>query len=384
MLSVLLAHLDSRGYAPSTRVRYARSLTRFAAWCAEHGASAWPVPMPLLRRYLTSLKDGDQRAVAALDAVRVASGLKRLRDEGELREALVAAGLLHAPQREVVKLREASRLHAATRKVYTERIRAFRRWCSKQSCAPTWAAFDKYVDSRELAAGTKRQYRAAVSHWVQMPPRGASNSPAPSSITQPVHGSTPPVAQQSTRRRQKPLVLRTSEQRLLYQLGRTGIAEHHRHARGFAKVSEARLRLLVRRGYLQVDHGLVKVGGEPCPSPVRYYSLASRGRSWLRRHGVRNLYRWNPQQLNHDAHLTDVYYQLPPAVRRTWITESELIHQLQRQGQHVAGGAVDGAVFANGQAYAIEIAIGYKAADIAKKQAFIDRYFDGRGLLITS
>jgi hypothetical protein len=151
----------------------------------------------------------------------------------------------------------------------------------------------------------------------------------------------------------------------------------------FAKVRPQRLKALIRAGYILEHRGLTRLRpGQPLRT-VRYYSLGGRGRAWLKCQGVKHLYRWNPQQLRHDLHLTDAYCQLPPAVQRTWITETEVIEQLQAQRRYAPGEAVDAAIVLNGQPYAIEIAIGYSRAAIAKKQACIRDVFDGRGLLVT-
>jgi hypothetical protein len=237
---------------------------------------------------------------------------------------------------------------------------------------------NRYLDQISQPS-TRAQYRTAIERWDRMPNQPGAQEPP---IVETKPNNPPKPIPPRTRGRSGRVSLRTSEQRLLYQLGRTGIAEHQRHARGFARVDEKRLRLLVRKGFLEVNNGFAKPRGREAMS-VRYYSLGSRGRSWLRRHGVGHLYRWNPQQINHDLHLTDVYYQLPPKIRRTWITESQLIAHLRQQGRFVVGHAVDGVVFIDGQAHAIEVAIGYKRADIAKKAAFIQSYFSGRGTLIT-
>lgn len=373
MLTHLLDLLARLGYAPATQRQYGRHLRHFAEWCTAASCTAWPASSGVIASYIRSLAPHQRARVQALDAVHRGSGLGSLRDVQLIEDALIANGMLSRRSPSPV-LRAADRLTAGTRQIYQRRIQAFRRWCLNQQVKPVWASVKAWLASSARTRATRSQYRAALRHWDALDP--------PARVSRTASPSTPAATPAPIRRPRRPLTLRTPEQRLLYQLGRTGVAEHHRHARGFARVDEKRLRAMVRRGYLQVHTGVARPRDGEGAHTVRYYSLGDRGRRWLKRQMPGHLYRWNPQQLNHDLHLTDVYWQLPPAVQRTWQCESELIAHLRQGGQFATGEAVDAAVVINGQPYAIEVAIGYKRADIAKKQAFIADVFNGRGMVI--
>jgi DNA-binding PadR family transcriptional regulator len=382
VLSQLLALLAQRGYASSTLKQYTCYLSEFVRWCEDEGQTSWPVPFKLMARYIRQAPQINQRRIAVLNAVNEQSGRGRLEDNPDVADALVMVGL-GAPAPQIgPALRRADELMPHTQRVYRGRIRAFEGWCEQRRCAPSTKALTTYLDEQSLQPQSRAQYEVAIRRWEKLPPEPAPNQSALNQT-----GSTNPVppspARTKARRRRPPFKLRPPELRLLFQLSRTGVAEHNRHALGFAGIDEKRLRRMVRDGFLNSHTGVVQPRDGGGAYRVRYYTLDQRGKNWLRRHVGGRLYCWNPNQVNHDLHLTDIFYQLPAQAQQTWMTESELIIQLRQTGQYQEGGAVDAVVILDGAPHAIEVAIGYKRADIAKKQAFIRDVFGGRGTLIT-
>lgn len=373
MLTRLLALLDQRGYAPSTRRRYGVYIWRFATWCAARGLTRLPTSAQVLSAWLRSLRRPDPRYLTALDAVFEQAGLRRPSTRADLAEVIVLLGLRarRSSPTPPVRLRAQAR-SASTAALYQRRIARFRRWCARLDLAPGADSLDRWIRTLPVSAATRAQYRTSIRAWAQMP--------APTAAPRPAAPEQPAPLRAKPRR---PIVLRTAEKRLLYQLSRTGVAEHHRHAQGLARVRVKRLSALTRAGFLEVNTGIIIEPATRRPVVVRYYSLGRRGRRWLEQQGVQHVYRWNPQQLRHDLQLTDVYWQLPPAIQRTWLTETEIIAQLRGQRRFNAGEAVDAAIVIDGAPYAIEVAVGYSPAALARKRACIRDVFGGRGLLIT-
>lgn len=380
MLTELLGLLDQVGYMPATRSQYARYLREFVDWCDARGLAQWPTPPSTISKYIRQNPKFDRRRLFALNAVHQS---KRLEDNPDIAEALVVVGLLTSRCETRPIMRNAGALSEKTRLAYEGRIRRFARWCNEQRCAPSNQALSTYLDNQALQPTTRAQYDAAIRRWERLPPQADrpkfNQQPAPA-----IAESTESAGElRPRRRRAKPAFkLRPSESKLLFQLSRTGVAEHHRHAVGFAGIDEKRLRSMVKHRFVEAHTGVVRPHSGGGPIQVRYYTLARRGKTWVRNNFGRRGYCWNPNQINHDLHLTDVFYQLPEHVQSTWTTESELIAELQLAGRFTSGGAVDAVVMLDGASYAIEIAIGYKQADIDKKQAFINDVFDGRGLII--
>lgn len=374
MLSVLIALLERRGYAPSTHRRYATYIRDFAEWCTAQGLARLPTSGRVLSTYLRSLPNLDRRRIAALNAVFEGVGQRRLSERADLAEVLALVGLRRPRRLDTFQLRAES-LDARTEALYQRRIGRYRRWCNQHQLDVSPISLERWVQSLPISDTSRAQYRTAVRAWAQMPLPPKS-----------VEKSRPPAAKGKTaasKTRRSPLVLKTPEKRLLYQLSRTGVADHHRHAQGFSRVRARRLKMLERAGYLEQHSGIIVDPKTRRTQVVRYYSLGQRGRRWLEQQGVEHVYRWNPQQLRHDLQLTDVYCQLPATIQRTWMCETEIISQLRAQGRYRTGEAVDGAIIINNQPFAIEIAVGYKSDALARKQACIREVFGGRGLLIT-
>lgn len=376
MLEQLLALLATRNYADSTRRRYTGYLRNFAGWCVARGVSQFPPGASVIARYFKTHSSRDRKRVAAIDTVYAAANLPRPSLDPAVEEILIAVGLRSA-RRTSVKPTLRRALSDSTRALYARRVARYAEWCRVHRQRPSIKSLDRFLNQLDVQPKTRAQYRVAIRSWTAFP----ITSQQPSKPSPPAKQKPAEQPVKSTRRALRRLVLRTPEQRLLFQLGRTGIAEHHRHARQLARVDARRLALLERRGFIEMHTGLLTDRQTKQIHAVRYYSLAPKGRRWLGQQGVRHVYRWNPQQVGHDLHLTDLYYRLSPKVRRTWMCETELIERLGRRFE--PGHAVDAAVIANGEAWAIEVAIGYKRVDIAKKQAFIDEVFGGRGVLIT-
>lgn len=384
MLAGLLASLAAAGLKARLSARYARYLRGLAKWCKAHELAALPTPVEVIRRYLCD-RVRNLSHLRALDLAYASQGHERLSDRADLAEVIALLGLR---QRHRLKPLQ---LAPATQNAYRRRINRFARWCAREKAVPDMANAERWLDTVGARGVTRHQYRSALRAWSKIPAAPAPPvKPAPKPAVPPPLPPPPPAAASGAqpgpkqrRSPRRPLRLRTAEERLLYQLSRTGVAEHHRHAVGHAKVRRDRLKVLLKAGYIQEHRGIFSLRrGRPVQC-VRYYSLDTRGRAWLRRMGVKTVYRWNPQQLRHDLYLTEAYCQLPARVQRSWITETEIIAQLQAQGRYRPGEAVDAAVMLNGRPYAIEIAIGYSRAALAKKQACIRNVFGGHGMLLT-
>lgn len=384
MLTRLLTAFTKQLGSPRTRRRHQGYLRHFSRWCRSEGIERLPTSVDVLTRYLLSIAQPTRRQLSTLDLLFEFGGQPRPSCRLDLEDVLVAIGLRAEKRTPAFALRK--RLSESTRALYQERIARFSRWCRGRKIRPSKQALATWLDELNLAPATTLQYASSINAWSQMPrvesapplsPAGAPIVPEAPAAELPDEAPQQPAPDP---RRRGALTLRTAEKRLLYQLGRTGVAEHHRHAMGFSRVSAKRLALLTKAGLLKEHSGLAHIDG--ALTSVRYYSLASRGRRWLETKGVEQVYRWNPQQLRHDLYLTDVYCQLPPRIQRTWVTETQIIEQLQAHGTFRPGEAVDAAILVDGQPFAIEVAIGYKPAAIAKKQACIRTVFGGRGLLI--
>lgn len=187
-------------------------------------------------------------------------------------------------------------------------------------------------------------------------------------------GSTEP---RPGRPRPRRLHLNANDLAFLRQLGNTGVA-HDRHATDGAGLRPHRIQRLVETGYLQVRRHCLWEHGN-----VRYYVLGPAGRRVLRREHFGPLYHGHPAQLLHDLKLTDVFYRLPPEARRTWVHEGQIREALRARGHYIRGRCVDAAIIVQGRAVAIEaLTPSYKASQIAAKHEAIERFFDGRGLVV--
>lgn len=253
MLAGLLASLAAAGLKARLSARYARYLRGLAKWCKAHELAALPTPVEVIRRYLCD-RVRNLSHLRALDLAYASQGHERLSDRADLAEVIALLGLR---QRHRLKPLQ---LAPATQNAYRRRINRFARWCAREKAVPDMANAERWLDTIGARGVTRHQYRSALRAWTKIPtapapPAKPAARPEPPPLPPPATSSAQLDPKQS-RSLRRPLRLRTAEKRLLHQLGRTGVAEHHRHAIGHAKVRRDRLKVLLKAGYIQEHHGM--------------------------------------------------------------------------------------------------------------------------------
>jgi DNA-binding PadR family transcriptional regulator len=108
---------------------------------------------------------------------------------------------------------------------------------------------------------------------------------------------------------------------LLKGIAKTGVTSHY-DAKNEIGLSEKRLKNLEKEKYIISKNVLVNKGR----NIIKTYYLSDKGKSYIKtKTDIKNLYRSNERQIEHDLKLSSIYYSLDEEEKGTWKNENDLI-----------------------------------------------------------
>lgn len=164
------------------------------------------------------------------------------------------------------------------------------------------------------------------------------------------------------------------EEKLFSQLAKTGISESS-VVQEHCGLSEVRLRKLERSKYIKLSKDTLN--GEA----VTVIQLDKKGKDYIKDNFLHDgqLAVAQKNHLEHDIKLTELYYNLPEELQRSWINERQLVDEIYKNNRHLKRGdlptCIDGAIVKNGVRVGIEI-VGktYTEAQLVEKQEIASQY----------
>lgn len=108
---------------------------------------------------------------------------------------------------------------------------------------------------------------------------------------------------------------------LMKGIARTGVTSYY-DAKNEIGLSEKRLNNLEKENYITTKNVVVNKGKDV----VKTYYLNDKGKAYIKANtDIKNFYRSNERQIEHDLKLSSIYYGLDEKEKETWKNENDLI-----------------------------------------------------------
>jgi DNA-binding PadR family transcriptional regulator len=157
---------------------------------------------------------------------------------------------------------------------------------------------------------------------------------------------------------------------LMKGIARTGVTSYY-DARNKIGLSEKRLKNLEKENYITSKNVVVNKGKDV----IKTYYLNDKGKSYIKtKTDIKNFYRSNERQIEHDLKLSSIYYSLDEEEKATWKNENDLISDYKTNNpNNTLSTMIDATYQTNGLTVGVEVTTkNYTREQIEEKYKIAD------------